>query len=102
MSSINSKIKEVDCYNKIIDCFLKSKNDPNKKENCKNQSIIKLMGFLKIKEKRLLVENALILVLSLFNGNDKPDLYSNIGQDIEKCDDLEKGILISELKKEFL
>lgn len=100
MSSNNSFL--VKCYDKILDCFKRSKNDIYKRENCKNQSIIKLMKILRQSNDKEFVGNALIFVLSLFNGEAQPDFYSACGNDLKTCSDREKQMILSELKKEFL
>ncbi len=94
--------KELNCYKRIIECFLKSKNDLNRKKMSKSQIIIKLMKILQQTNDKAYVGNALVLVLSLFDGECQTDLYSNIGNDIETCDNKEKKVLISELKEVFL
>jgi len=98
-SELNEELK---CYTKIIDCYLNSKNDIIKREDCKNQSIIKLMEILKRKKDKHLISNSLILVLSLFNNEDiAPDLFSNLGHEIATLNNSEKKEFISELKKEL-
>ena len=103
MSSEKSMISDrSNCYNKIIDCYLRNKHDYNKLEECKNKSIISLMKILRQSSDQAFVENALVFVLSLFNSSAPPDLYSTLGTDSKKCNNEEKEILISLLKKEFL
>ena len=103
MSSENSMISDrSNCYNKIIDCYLRNKHDYHKLEDCKNKSILSLMKILRQSNDQAFVENALIFVLSLFNRSAPPDLYSSLGTDSKKCNNEEKEILISLLKEEFL
>lgn len=103
MSSNNSEINDgSNCYNKILDCFLKNRNDYYKLENCKNKSIIKLMKILKQSNDKPFVKNALVFVLSLFNYNQRSDLYNSRGTNLKHCDAKEKETIISVLKNEFL
>ncbi len=96
--------EEISCYAKIIDCFTESKNDFIKKENCKNKSLIKMMEILKKRNDKQLVRNALIIILSLFEGDDQPaDFFSKRGKELHALNDqAEKEKIILELKKEFL
>jgi hypothetical protein len=94
---------ELNCYIKIIDCFLKYHYDNLQKEMCKNRSIIKLMRSLKYRKNKEVIKNSLLFVLSLFDDEDNPpDFYSNIGNDFRNATDKEHKEIISELKKEFL
>jgi len=103
MSSKNSGIMDkLNCYNKILDCFLKNQNDYYQLENCKNKSIIKLMNILKQSNDKPFVKNALVFVLSLFNCHLPSDLYNSRGRNLKHCDAKEKEIIISVLKNEFL
>ena len=93
--------EDVACYDKILDCYIKHKRNPIKKEMCKNRSIFWLMEKLRKRNDRHIVQNALLIVLSLFEDN-PPDLYSNIGEEIrELTDQNDKEKIISELKKEL-
>ena len=94
--------EDVACYDKILDCYLKHKRNPIKKEMCKNRSIYWLMEKLRKRNDREVVQNALLIVLSLFDDT-PPDLYSNIGKEIKSLSDNgEKDKVISELKKELI
>ena len=99
-------IDEINCYNKILDCFMKSKNDFKQKEICRDRSIIKLMKIWKeewafyIKE---IIKNSLIFVLTLFEDeNDPPDLCNTLGKESSSLKNSEKKELVSTLKEEFL
>ncbi|MFX1257878.1 MAG: hypothetical protein ACFFAN_08470 [Promethearchaeota archaeon] len=99
-SGINNELNF--CF-KIIDCYLKNRNDNIKKEMCKNKSIIELMRRSDYKKKKELIKNTLIFVLSLLDDYDQPsDLYNSIGNDIKTATEEEHKEIISDLKKEFL
>ena len=89
------------CYDKILDCYIKHRRNPVKKQMCKNRSIYWLMERLRKRNDRQIVQNALLIVLSLFEDI-PPDLYSNIGKDIGSLsNERDKDDVISELKKEL-
>ena len=92
--------KEVDCYTKIINLFLKIGKDPITIETWKDKAIVKIMNVLKDPKNKRWVQNALIILLSLFDDK-PPDLYSNIGKKVEIISDKEKEDVISKLKEEF-
>jgi hypothetical protein len=94
--------EEVVCYDKILNCYLKHKGNRSMIEMCKNRSIIRLMDKLRQRNDRRLVQNTLLLVLSLYDDH-PPDLYSSLGKDVDTLNDKkEKRELLSELKKEFI
>ena len=93
--------EELNCYTKIIDCFLQNKHDTYQRELCKNNSIIKLINVSECRNIDNFIRNALLLVLSLYDNN-PADLYDNYGSDIESCNASEKEKLLAELKKELL
>lgn len=92
--------KEVDCYTKIINLFLKIGRDPITIETWKDKAIVKIMNVLKDPNNRRWVQNALIILLSLFDDT-SPDLYDNLGKDIKILSTSEKKQVISKLKEEF-
>ncbi len=93
--------EDVACYDKILDCYVKHKRNPIKKQLCKNRSIYWLMEKLRQRNDRQLVQNALLIVLSLFEDN-PPDLYSNRGKEVGNIsNEKDKAAVISELKKEL-
>lgn len=107
MSAINSVLlDENNCYNEILDCFIKSQNDLKKKEICRDRSIIKLMKIWKDKKDsyiKEIIKNSLIFVLTLFEDeNDPPDLYNTLGKESSSLKNNERDVFISQLKKEFL
>ena len=93
--------EELNCYTKIIDCFLQNRKDSYQREMCKNNSIIKLINVSECRNIDNFIRNALLLVLSLYD-NKPADLYHNFGHDIESCSDKDKEELLAELKKELL
>ena len=92
--------KEVDCYTKIINLFLKIGKDPITIETWKDKAIVKIMKVLKDPKNKRWVQNALIILLTLFDDN-PPDLYSNIGNNVKILSDEERQQVISKLKEEF-
>lgn len=92
--------KEVDCYTKIINLFLKIGKDPISIETWKDKAIVKIMNVLKDPKNKRWVQNALIILLSLFDDR-PPDLYDNIGREVKLLSDNEKEDVISKLKVEF-
>ncbi|MFX1338472.1 MAG: hypothetical protein ACFFDK_07670 [Promethearchaeota archaeon] len=99
-------IDEIDCYNEIIDCFIKSKNDFKQKEICRDRSIIKIMKIWREKKDfyiKEIIKNSLIFVLTLFEDpNDPPDLYNTLGKESSSLKNSEKEEFVSTLKEEFL
>ena len=100
LNNISSN-EELNCYTKIIDCFLQNRKDRYQREMCKNNSIIKLINVSECRNIDNFIRNALLLVLSLYD-NKPADLYHNHGGDIESCSEKDKEKLLAELKKEFL
>ena len=99
-------IDEINCYNEILDCFMKSKNDFKQKEICRDRSIIKLMKIWKEKRDfyiKEIIKNSLIFVLTLYEDEeDPPDLYNTLGKESSTLKNSERGELVSTLKEEFL
>ena len=99
-------IDEINCYDEILDCFMKSKNDYKQKEICRDRSIIKLMKIWKNKKElyiKEVIKNSLIFVLTLFEDEeDPPDLYNTLGKESSLLKNSERGELVSILKEEFL
>ncbi len=93
--------QELQCYTRIIDCFLENSSNIHQRELCKNNSIIKLINKSDCRNSDTFVKNALLLVLSLYD-NKPADLYSSYGSDIEVCSDKDKESLLAVLKKEFI
>ncbi len=95
---------EMNCYTRIFDCFSKVKDQVEEKEKCRDRYLVKLMSALRIKEDKNFARNALLLIQSLYDGEDKPaDFYESIGKDINALtDSTEREALLSELKNEFL
>ena len=107
MSITNSIIiDEIKCYDEILDCFIKSRNDLKKKEICRDRSIIKLMKIWKDRKEsyiKEMIKNSLIFVLTLFEDpDDPPDLYNTLGKESSSLKNNEREVFISQLEKEFL
>ena len=107
MSISNSVIiDEIKCFDEILDCFIKSRNDIKKKEICRDRSIIKLMKIWKNKKESFMkeiIKNSLIFVLTLFEDeDDPPDLYNTLGKESSSLKNREREVFISQLKNEFL
>lgn len=93
---------ESSCYSKIIDCYLENRGKGSiKKEYYKSKSIIKIIKQSQCRNDLNFVKNALILILSLYDDH-PADVYSNFGNDIKQCNQLEKKVLLSQLKKELI
>ncbi|MFX1276211.1 MAG: hypothetical protein ACFFBP_04585 [Promethearchaeota archaeon] len=93
---------ESSCYSKIIDCYLENRNKENiDKELFKSRSIIKIIKQSQCRNDLNFIKNALILILSLYDDH-PADVYSNFGNDIKQCNQLEKKIILSRLKKEII
>ncbi len=99
--SKNGEEYELDFYLQIIDFFQNKKINREKKEIWINKSIIELMKYFKRTRNRILVTNALLLILSLFEDL-PPDLYNNRGVSINRISQKDKQFLIKNLKEEFL
>lgn len=92
------------CYSRIIDCYMKHRDDTYRKQMCKNRSIVKLMNILKSRQDKSLVKNALLITLSLFGDELSPaDYLTCLGRDLNSLEDKEeRNLIISNLKKEFV
>jgi hypothetical protein len=99
--SKNGEEYELDFYLQIINFFQNEKINREKKEIWINKSIIELMKYFKRTRNRILVTNALLLILSLFEDL-PPDLYNNRGVSINRISQKDKEFLIKNLKEEFL
>jgi len=97
----NTEDFELDCYLKILEYFQTGKVNREKTEIWKDHSLIELMKLLDKKKNRVLVTNALILMLSLFEDI-PPDTYNNRGVDINRISIKDRKSLIADLKEEFL
>ncbi len=108
MSTISGGGKELEAYDQILKFFNKKNRTDEETEIWEDQTYINLMGFLK-KKKEIenlynnykLVENAIILILSLFHEV-PPDKFNSMGKDAKDIDNSDRDDIISMLKKEFL
>lgn len=108
MITISGGGKELEAYDQILKFFNKKNRTDEETEIWEDQTYINLMGFLK-KKKEIenlynnykLVENAIILILSLFHEV-PPDKFNSMGKDAKDIDNSDRDDIISMLKKEFL
>jgi len=108
LSTISGGGKELEAYDQILKFFNKKNRTDEETEIWEDQTYINLMGFLK-KKKEIenlynnykLVENAIILILSLFHEV-PPDKFNSMGKDAKDIDNSDRDDIISMLKKEFL
>lgn len=107
MKSINSG-KEIEAYEQILKFFNKKDRTEDETEVWEDHTYVNLMEFLKKKKvienlynNYKLVENAIILILSLFHDV-PPDRFTNIGKDSKCIEKNDREDIISMLKKEFL
>ena len=99
--SNNTEDFELDCCLKILEYFQTEKINREETEIWKDQSLIELMRLLDKKKNRVLVTNALILMVTLFEDI-PPDMYNNRGVDINRISLRDRKSLIANLKEEFL
>ncbi|MHA2397324.1 MAG: hypothetical protein ACXADU_00350 [Promethearchaeota archaeon] len=92
---------EMECYQIIFDSFQCEKASRERLELWKNRALIKLMKLLENKRNRILVTNAIILLLSLCEDF-PPDNYNTHGADINSLSSRNKKFLIDDLRNEFL
>ncbi|MBY9008035.1 MAG: hypothetical protein KGD63_14940 [Candidatus Lokiarchaeota archaeon] len=93
--------KELDCYTKIINLFLKISKDPIINEIHKDKALIKIMNQLKDPKNANWLKNALIIFVSLFD--EKPaDIYSNLGINGKNSSKRDKEMIFSKIKEELL
>jgi len=100
MSHANDEI-ELEYYTKIIDFF---KTQPSNRESIeiwKSKSFIELMKMLERTKNKGLVQNAIILIISLFEQL-PPDLYNNRGMNANFINKKDKKSYLSVLKSEFI
>lgn len=92
---------ELKCYTVILNHFYDRDNDPIKTEIWKNRALITLMTRWKSGERDILIRNALILILTLFEDL-PPDIFNNRGINIKNLSEEDKDRLFSQLKGEFI
>ena len=93
--------QELKCYSKIIDCYEKNKTNSDNSEYLKNKSIIQIIKNSKCKQDQDFVQNALMLVLSLYETH-PVDCYSGRGNEIQSCNKEQKEKVLTHLLKELL
>lgn len=92
---------EVEFYSNIMEQALAVLDTNDEKFIWKCRKIIELMNFLRHSYKKIVVKNALILILTLFEHYGI-DLISSKSEDLDAFSKQEKNILINMLKEEFL
>ena len=92
---------EGELYEKIINMFLKAGEKPKIKEMMKSKSIIELMEKLKDNKDKELARNALVVLISLYDDF-PPDLFHNLGTNIEKLSEEDRIKALKKLKESFL
>ena len=97
----NDENSELKCYIQILNYFENKDNNLERTEIWKNQALITLMRILRQNDKELQVKNAIILIISLFEGL-PPDLFNNRGKDSGELTNKDRGFYLAELKQEFL
>ncbi len=100
MSHANDEL-ELKYYTKIIDFF---KTQPSNRESIeiwKSKSFIELMKVLERTQNKELVQNAIIIIISLFEQL-PPDLYNNRGINAKFINKKDKKPYLSVLKSEFI
>jgi hypothetical protein len=88
---------ELNYYLEIIEFFQNHSEDDENTELWKDKSLMELMRVLKRTRNKLLVRNALILIISLFEHL-PPDLFNNKGINAHLLNKEEKASLRSILK----
>lgn len=91
---------ESEFYDKILK-FSESNSNGNKTKLVKNQSIKELMKAMNGKNDKLFTENALLLIMALFDEDLNDDFYSKT-KNIQKATKKNKEIIRSILEEEFL
>jgi len=94
-------INEIDYYYNIFDNFVEFKNDSNKRELWKDHSIIELMNILDEDESELFVQNALIVLIALFEDYLHDSFFNRHSENIKNINKNDRKIVMELLKKEF-
>lgn len=97
----NDDSLEIDCYEKILNYFNSCEDSRDKREIWKSHSLITLMNKLMRTQNKRLIQNALILLLSLFEDM-PPDIFNNRGIDFNRLTGDDRDLVLSKLKGEFL
>ncbi|MFW9946659.1 MAG: hypothetical protein ACFFDX_07500 [Candidatus Odinarchaeota archaeon] len=100
MTSANDEL-ELEYYTKIINFFKSQPSNKDSIEIWKNKSFIELMKVLERTKNKKLVQNAIILIISLFEQL-PPDLYNNRGINANFISKKDKKSYLSVLKSEFI
>ena len=95
-------LNEEEFFNQVFDKFVKVSNDPDKTEVLKDRFFIDLMDKLKQEHDVNFVQNALVVILALFEDHLKDSFYmksENVkdlteNEKIELIDDLREALVI--------
>ena len=92
---------ELDWYFTILDYFQKEKDDRDKIEIWKCQSLIRLMKLFDLTKNKTFIANAIVVILSLFEDI-PPDTFNNRGVNINRISVKDRKSLNANLKEEFI
>ena len=92
---------EREFYDKILTKFSESNSNGSKTKLVNNQSIKELMKAMSGKNDKLFTQNALLLIMALFDEDLNNDFYSNT-KNIQKATKKNKEIIRSILEEEFI
>ncbi len=94
------KDSELDCYIRIIDYFENKKENRERTELWKCQFMMKLMKEALYSDNKILVKNALIIMISLFE-NIPADMYISRGTDASQLSSEDRKKIMRLLKNEL-
>ena len=94
-------INEIEYYHNIFDNFLEHKSNFNKREEWKDHSIIELMNILDEDESELFVQNALIILIALFEDYLRDSFFYRHSENIKNINKNDRKIVKEMLTKEF-
>jgi len=100
MAKNSDIIDEDELYDKILDLFSKEKKNPNLRVLLGARSIIELMKRMNNSKNKEVAKNAIIVLISLFDDY-PPDIFDNIGADLESLSEEEREEAMDKLKEIF-
>ena len=101
MAKNSDIIDEDELYDKILDLFSKEKKNPNLRVLLGARSIIELMKRMNNSKNKEVAKNAIIVLISLFDDY-PPDIFDNIGADLESLSEEEREEAMEKLKEIFI
>ena len=93
--------EEICFYDQLFKSINSFKFESNKKDLWKIHQINLLMSRFKDKNSSNIIKNGLIIILAFFNDYLKDSFHSN-NRDIKNLSDLEKKMVITILREEFI